>query len=36
MTYDQKNGSKVIEYPQVETNASMVAESPTPYGTKKE
>ena len=36
MTYDQKNGSKVIEYPQVETNASMVAESPTPYGTKEE
>lgn len=36
MTYDQKIGSKVIEYPQVETNASMVAESPTPYGTKKE
>ena len=36
MTYDQKNGSKVIEYPQVETNASMVAESPTPYGAKKE
>lgn len=36
MTYDQKNGTKVIEYPQVETNASMVAESPTPYGTKKE
>ena len=36
MTYDPKSGSKVIEYPQVETNASMVAESPTPYGAKKE
>lgn len=31
-----KSGSKIIEYPQVETNASMVAESPTPYGAKKE
>lgn len=36
MTYDQKSVSKVVEYPQVETNASMVAESPTPYGAKKE
>ena len=36
MTYDPKSGSKIIEYPQVETNASMVAESPTPYGAKKE
>ena len=36
MTYDPKRGSKGIEYSQVETNASMVAESPTPYGAKKE
>ena len=36
MTYAPKSGSKIIEYPQVETNASMVAESPTPYGAKKE
>ena len=36
MTHAPKSGSKIIEYPQVETNASMVAESPTPYGAKKE
>lgn len=36
MTYAPKSGSKIIEYPQVEINASMVAESPTPYGAKKE
>ena len=36
MTYDPKSVSKVIEYPQVETNASMAAESPTPYGAEKE
>ena len=36
MTYDPKRGSKGIEQSQVETNASMVAESPTPYGAKKE
>lgn len=35
MTYAPKSGSKIIEYPQVETNASMVAESPTPYEQRK-
>lgn len=36
MTYDPKSGSKIIEYPQVKSTASMVAESPTPYGAEKE
>lgn len=36
MTYDPKSGSKIVEYPQVKSTASMVAESPTPYGAEKE
>lgn len=35
MTYDPKSVSKIVECPQVKFTASMVAESPTPYGAKK-
>ena len=35
MTYDPKSVSKIVECPQVKSTASMVAESPTPYGAKK-
>ena len=36
MTYDPKSGSKIVEYQQVKSTESMVAESPIPYGAEKE